>query len=238
VRPSFVGCCPGGNGINVGASGITIDLKGFTLRGDLSPGHSGIDDAGGYDDVTVKNGVLRNFAIGVFAFNDANEASLSNLAASGNTAYGMYIDGAFAMVKSSTASGNAGPGIRVVGDGAKLQSLTASRNVEVGIWVIGGSAGIQASTASGNGTTGIAVQGGSGSVSTSTASGNALHGIAVTGEAPVIMGNRAETNGFEGGSSDFNGLGILAQGYTTAPVGTNVARSNDAPDECAPAPLC
>ena len=45
------------NGIDIGASGITIDLKGFTVRGDGGVGDHGIDDTGGHDHVTVKNGV-------------------------------------------------------------------------------------------------------------------------------------------------------------------------------------
>jgi len=109
--------CAGSNGINVAAAGITIDLKEFTISGDLSPGHSGIDDGGGYDGLAVKNGVLRNFAIGMFAFNGADHVSLSNLAASGNIAYGIYIGGASASVKSSTVAGNA-KGVQVDGDSA------------------------------------------------------------------------------------------------------------------------
>ena len=50
-----------GSGVIVGASGITVDLKGFTIRGDRGLGDYGIDDSGGFDSVTIKNGVLRNF---------------------------------------------------------------------------------------------------------------------------------------------------------------------------------
>jgi hypothetical protein len=54
----------------------------------------------------------------------------------------------------------------------------------------------------------------------------------------VIGGNRAENNGFFGGASDLTGLGIYATGYTTAPVGTNVAGGNDDPAGCNPSALC
>jgi len=294
--------CAGSNGINVAAAGITIDLKEFTISGDLSPGHSGIDDGGGYDGLAVKNGVLRNFAIGMFAFNGADHVSLSNLAASGNIAYGIYIGGASASVKSSTVAGNA-KGVQVDGDSATVQSLTASRNSGPGILINGDSAKIQSSTAAGNGATGIVANGASGSISSSTASGNSANGIiavgaaasvksstasgngqtgmtvggasasvksstasgngqtgivasgasvsvssstasgnmmigiTVSGDAAVITGDRAETNGFFGGS-DLKGFGIYATGYTTAPVGTNVVRGNDDPSECQPASLC
>jgi hypothetical protein len=49
--------CPGQDGIVVGAAGITIDLKGFTLRGDRTGGNHGISDEGGYGRVT-KSAVL------------------------------------------------------------------------------------------------------------------------------------------------------------------------------------
>src|SRR5262245_21696136 len=85
-----------GSGVVVGASGITIDLKGFTLRG--SGPYYGIDDPG-YDRVTVKNGVLRNFDVGVYAYDGADEVRVSDLLASGNFS-GVYILGNEAWVKS------------------------------------------------------------------------------------------------------------------------------------------
>jgi hypothetical protein len=62
-------------------------------------------------------------------------------------------------------------------------------------------------------------------------------GITVSGDAAVITGDRAETNGFFGGS-DLKGFGIYATGYTTAPIGANVVRGNDDPSGCQPASLC
>jgi len=56
-----------GDGIVIGAGGITIDLKGFTVQGDRGSGDYGIDDSGGWDNLTIKNGVLRNFDPGMYA---------------------------------------------------------------------------------------------------------------------------------------------------------------------------
>src|SRR6478735_8724293 len=75
--------CPSSTGILVGASGITIDLNGFVIRGDRL-GPNGVDDAGGFDDVTIKNGVIRDFRDqGVLASN-ADGIVISNLFVSGN----------------------------------------------------------------------------------------------------------------------------------------------------------
>jgi hypothetical protein len=73
-----------------------------------------------------------------------------------------------------------------------------------------------------------------------SASRNIIVGIHVDGDAPTISHNRAEADGFDTASpsSDFTGLGILAENYTTPPVGTNTADTNDDPAECSPVSLC
>jgi hypothetical protein len=249
--------CPGQVGIVVGAEKITIDLRGFTLRGDGTQGKYGIAD-NGYALLTIKNGVVRNFDYGVVV--DADRASVSNLVVSGSANDGIHIAGDSAKIGSSTASGNHNWGINVTGDSAKIQSTTASGNASYGIHITGDSGSVQSSTADGNGIAGIEVDGISASVKSSAASANAVAGLVVNGtagsirssaasangsygiysngNAPVLKGNRAEANGFPGGVSDLTGLGVYATGYTTPPAGTNVARGNDDPAECIPASLC
>ncbi len=72
-----------GAGVVVGAPGITIDLKGFTLSGDRGAGDYGIDDSAGHDKVTVKNGALRNFGLGVLGDSGANMLAVTRVVASG-----------------------------------------------------------------------------------------------------------------------------------------------------------
>jgi hypothetical protein len=59
--------CPG-DGLVVGAAGITVDLNGHTVSGRIisggDPGQVGIDNSGGHDDVTIRNGTVRDFARG------------------------------------------------------------------------------------------------------------------------------------------------------------------------------
>ncbi|HEV2931190.1 MAG TPA: right-handed parallel beta-helix repeat-containing protein, partial [Propionibacteriaceae bacterium] len=56
--------CPG-DGLVVGASGITVDLNGHTISGQIisggSPDQVGIDNSGGHDGVTIRNGTIRYF---------------------------------------------------------------------------------------------------------------------------------------------------------------------------------
>ena len=202
--------CVYANGVVVGASGITVDLKGFTLRGNLSG--AGVRVAG-FDGVTVKNGVVRTFLRGVEG-DGANKLSVVNVLAIGNSV-GIYVSGSSATVKSSSALGN-----------------------QAAVSVYGDAATISSSTASGNGS-GFLVQGAGATISKSVATGNGGDGIVTFGDAPVVTGNRAEGNGFYGGASDLGGLGIVALSYTTAPIGKkNIARGNDDPAECDPAYLC
>lgn len=141
--------CAGSPGVVVGASGITIDLKGFTLRGDGSF-HFGIDDDGGFDRVTIKSGVLRNFQRGLDAANGADRLALSSVVVSGNNGLGLYLSGDSASVKSSTFSGNAGFGVYVAGASATIVSSTASGNGSEGIRVFGDGAAVSANRAEAN----------------------------------------------------------------------------------------
>jgi hypothetical protein len=203
-----------GSGVIVGAAGITVDLHGFRIRGDRSAGHYGVDATFGYDDVTIKNGTLINFNYGVFAFN-ADHVSISGLVVSGSTGYGIDVTGDEPSIKSSTSSGNAGFGFFLDGAVPSVTSAVASGN---------GYAGIQAY--------------GAASIKSSTASGNGGDGIAVVGNAARLRANSANGNGFAGNASDGFGLGVVVSGYTTAPLGTNVAHGNDDPSDCSPASLC
>src|SRR5689334_17160386 len=73
--------------------GITIDLNGHVLKGDGVSGHMGIADFGGYDKLTIKNGVIRNFDDGIHAVNAADNLTVSNVVTSGNAADGIHVEG-------------------------------------------------------------------------------------------------------------------------------------------------
>jgi putative surface-exposed virulence protein len=252
--------CPGDTGIVVGASEITIDLNGHVLKGDGQPGHYGIDDQAGYDKVTIKNGVLRNFEFGVNALNSADNITVSNVVASGNTETGGQIYGAAAKITSSTAAGNGQTGLTlgsdsasvtssltagngfygifVSGAGPSIKSSSAVGNAGTGVFVGGDSASVSSTITSANGGTGLTVLSASASIKSTTASGNEGFGIALSGDQATLTGNRADGNGYVGGTSDGVGLGIRVQNFTTAPVGTNLARGNDQAADCDPGSLC
>jgi hypothetical protein len=232
-----------GHGIVVGAAGIKIDLKGFTIRGDGDVSDNGVDDSVGFDDVSVKNGVIRSFGNGVLGIT-ADRMRMMGIIASGNASNGFSFSGASVSITSSAGYGNGQDGIFISGDRAQIKSSIGSGN-NTGIQVSGDLAKVTSAQTSGNVFDGIDVQGNEGSVKSSTASGNGFAGIGVSEvccvahAATVVSGNKAYGNGFSPvGVSDLGGRGIFVGFVAAAPVGKNVALGNDNPTECDPASLC
>jgi hypothetical protein len=227
--------CPGVSGVVVGADGITIDLRGFTLRGDNSDGHYGIV-VGTYAGAKIVNGTIRDFDFGIATTAQSTKLGITNVTSDGNW-NGASIQGDGSSIKSSSFSGNGLYGIFDDGNAVSVSSVTADGNGSDGIQVdTGNSLKIKSVHASGNGNDGIELQGNFASITSSTASGNGFTGISVTGDGAQIKGNRTEGNGF--GDHDGFGIGVFATAYSTAPVGPNNSRGNDDPMECNPATLC
>lgn len=67
----------GTNGLIIGRHGVTIDLNGKTLRGPEG-GFIGIDNTGGWDRVTIKNGKLRGWSPGI-ELQSASRATVRNV---------------------------------------------------------------------------------------------------------------------------------------------------------------
>jgi hypothetical protein len=227
-----------GSGIIVGASGITIDLGGYVLRGDQGAGDYGIDDTGGHDSVTIKNGAVRDFQYGVYCTNGADKVTVSSVVSSGNALDGIVVLGASAFLELATSSGNGSYGAEIEGTGERISSSTMSGNAQSGLAVQGDLALIRSSTIAGNVFDGVLVAGTHDSVASSRSSGNGRDGIVVVGDAASLNKNLASGNGFPGGVTDLTGVGIHVFGFTTAPSGSNTALGNDDPAECVPALPC
>lgn len=90
--------CPS-DGLVIGASNITLDLGGHTVDGDNSEGSykDGIDNTGGYDDVTVRNGAVKEFDSTEITLLGTTNNRLEALTVSG----GVLLDG-FSYLDSSS----------------------------------------------------------------------------------------------------------------------------------------
>jgi parallel beta-helix repeat protein len=91
--------CPN-NGVVIGADNITLDLNGHTVSGDGVPVEScpegascdvGIDNSGGHTSVTIKDGAVRGFNVGV-AILSASGNRIERLASANNTFFGLIVD--------------------------------------------------------------------------------------------------------------------------------------------------
>jgi parallel beta-helix repeat protein len=98
--------CPG-DGLVIGAPGITVDLNGHTIDGtvtqlqdcnNVSPrGVAGISNAGGYDGLTIQNGTLQQFFSGFSAGADTTgmaDSRLLDLIARDNRFFGITMGSA------------------------------------------------------------------------------------------------------------------------------------------------
>jgi parallel beta-helix repeat protein len=123
--------CPN-NGIVIGADDITLDLNGHTVDGDSEPFQSCPEDEfcdvgllnDGHDGITVKNGSVREFAVGAFV-GRARRNRVVGISSSRNAFFGFVVaNSARILVRDSSGSGNVPP----EGDG---MGLFASHDVRI-----------------------------------------------------------------------------------------------------------
>jgi parallel beta-helix repeat protein len=225
----------GKHGIEITASGVTLDLNGFDLLG--------VQGIGNFDgvsvtvsdllNITVRNGSIRGWAdAGVdLGSNDAFNSRVQDLLARGNNGIGIHLGTASSAVNCS-ASENGSIGISVGGTG-KLSNCLAFNNIDKGFRCLSGStvtdcsayfnllggfscgsncivANCSSSTNEGNG---IFVDGGS-TVTNCTATSNTLSGIVTSGGC-IVSRCTARRN-------DLDGIRVL----TTSRVEGSVSESN------------
>jgi len=229
----------GKHGIEIVASGVTLDLNGFDLVGVAAMGaFDGVSGtAGTLTNIAVVNGSVRDWGdegvdlASIVAINCRVEGVLASV----NTGYGILV-GSGCTVTNCSAYQNGGTGIGT-GPGSTVTNCSASSNTGDGITAEGGSTvtncsaysntgfGINTSTGTGctisncsavfNVATGIIVGGGS-TVTDCTARSNTLDGIRCF-QTCLIRGNTCSFNGFGAG----NGAGIHATANINRIEGNN-----------------
>jgi parallel beta-helix repeat protein len=114
LESDLVGCPA--DGLLIGADGITLDLNGHSISG---PGTTdirfdGVDNSAGHDGVTIKNGVIQNFADGVFLDGGASDGRMHGLAITGTLAGIEVLNSSENMIAGNTLSENINFGIIVI----------------------------------------------------------------------------------------------------------------------------
>jgi hypothetical protein len=121
-----------GSGITVNTNNVTIDLMGFSVTGNSSPGGIGIDISG-RSNVEIRNGTVRSFGQGIYSVMTAKNCRIINMRAISNT----------------------GTGIKLLGDNHLVQNCHAANNNGYGIWMSGGGTVITGNVINGNGSNGL-----------------------------------------------------------------------------------
>ncbi|MEY2474606.1 MAG: large repetitive protein [Actinomycetota bacterium] len=98
------------NGLVIGADNVTLDLNGHTIDGDGRSDTDGVE-AFGHDGVTVRNGVVQQFAVGV-ALLKGSRLSATDLTLTNHRHVGVFADTVHGLtVQRVNASSIAFPGI-------------------------------------------------------------------------------------------------------------------------------
>lgn len=226
--------CPG-NGVVIGASGITLDLGGHTIDGDGDDVGNGVDNTQGHDQVTIENGRIREFGTGVRLAN-ADRNRLRELVASYNSEGIFLSDSDNNRIEGNTTSDNDNTGITLTGagdgsDDNRVDENSSSDNENFGIAVENSSDSnrIRRNEANNNGL----LDGNSGLLIDGTSTGtrvednvtnrNKADGISVGNVmTTTVMDNRANNNGQWG-------INVVASGTDR---GGNRARGNGNAAQC------
>lgn len=151
-----------GDGLVIGADGVTLDLGGHTISGPGAGPSAGVRVQGDFilddDDMKIRRGTIRGFETGIEAAADG--LAVRRLAITNNVT-GILIDISFdVVVRNNVIADNSGSGLFVLDSGAvRVTGNDALRNAGDGIHFGGevSSSVAEGNVASGNGDDGIEV---------------------------------------------------------------------------------
>ena len=184
----------GKHGIEIAASGVTLDLNGFDLIG--VSGMGAFDavsvTVSGLSNIAIVNGSIRNWGgdgIDMFT-SSASNLIVEGVRASGNQGVGIGV-GLSSRVTNCVATGNTGTGVRAL-DGSVVTMSAATSNSGTGI-LVGNRCSISACTATGNGSGGISADGSA--ILNCSANGNTGVGITATSDSSIVGCSTSDNSG-------------------------------------------
>ncbi len=204
----------GKHGIEVGASGVTIDLNGFELAGIATPGFAfdGIRaDVAGRLNIAVRGGTVRGWSgtgINLGSFSPSNSI-VTDIRATNNGFDGIWVSTS-SQVSGCTATLNGGDGIQLGFNSAAFNcvvSLNAQDGINGSVTVV-----ISHCTALQNGIDGIGA-GIASKVTDCVAYDNTQDGFSI-GSSGSIMGSAAYANGRHGIELFFGASAINCSSHT------------------------
>jgi hypothetical protein len=121
-------CTNVGNGLNVGANNITIDLGGYTIDGDDSNTVTGIDN-NGHTTVVIQNGTITDFTKDGIQYRGASSGTVNNMACNSIGNQGFQMEGNSSVVYNNiTANNNTDDGFSMHGGTAVINGGTFTGN--------------------------------------------------------------------------------------------------------------
>jgi len=201
----------GKSGIRISASGVTLDLNGFTVAGAAGTGDGIIDHSGSDRGVAIRNGTVSGWGGNGISLGDDHQSAdalpgthIENVVASGNGWYGFDLGGA-SMINHCSALSNGLSGFISVRS-CMFTDCTSKSNGHSG-FLAGASSVITGCSAMFNEESGFAAAEGS-VLSHCTANSNTGDGLSITGGVLV-----------EHCAARYNkGAGIDAQGLLAKPM--------------------
>ena len=179
------------NGITVNASGVTIDLRGFSIENCLI----GISAASGIRNVAVANGIVRDCANTGVDLSGAAQCRLEGVMLAANGVDGVRA-GAGSLITLCTASGNGGLGM-ILGDNGTVFRCVVQNNANGGI-TIGSNCQASENTITGNGSTtgqaGLVTIGSNNRIEANSANYNNGQGFLINGSGNLVIRNNACNN--------------------------------------------
>jgi hypothetical protein len=192
-------------GIEIAASGVSIDLMGFTLEG-VAGSFEGVNASVASSAVSIKNGTIRGWGLEGVDLNATDGVRLRGLIVEGGGSRGVFVSEE-AIIIECIARGNAGNGF-LTSNGALVKDCVAEGNTDSG-FAIGNGSQVIGVTANNNGIHGVSI-GLSGSVINSAAYQNGADGFAGSSGVSVIDC----TAGFNGDDGINVGSGSKVRGNT------------------------
>ena len=121
------------NGISIQADGVTLDLNGFALIGDVQTAAAGINVPNPQKNLSIRNGTIRNWGEGVVALN-ASSSILERLRASDNYLGNGISVGNESAVRDCVMTGNGGAGLGAA-DRVLVSGCIADTNARNGMFL-------------------------------------------------------------------------------------------------------
>ncbi len=228
--------CPGdGIEIDGGNPPLVINLNGHTIKGSSQPyGTTGIFVSGGTN-VTIENGTVSGFVVGVVA-EGSNNVKVGNLRASKNRDGIDVVDRAYnTVIQNSIITENSGDGVNVsfYSYSITITGSTITKNAGRGYYAnTSDGSFLTGNTILYNGAQGISLWDSYSRLTGNFVSWNALDGIYITDYLPVpgvdvLTSNHAEHNGGHGIV-----VGIPDEALPAADGGGNTANNNGLSPQC------